>query len=336
MANPIMVEATRGHYAELCFRGAAAIVDSKGCLLYQWGDVDKFVFGRSALKWLQVIPLIESGAADAYQLTPEEIALACGSPQAEEKQIRVLENWLQKLGKTEKVLDCGNSPSPRKNKRQELDPPSPLYTPCAGKHLGFLSTALYRNESLKGYVLQEHPVQQRIAHTLSEMTDVDLHSVPKGIEGCGMPGYALPLSNIALAMARLADTSRLHYPRQKAVQRILEALKKHPDMLGECDAFDTQVIKLTKGAVLCKSGEAGVEVGVIPSLKIGIALKIDDGNRKASELAFLAILRALGCIDEEIYEHLHPKIPILTHKGKTVGFMQATHFSSTIPEGVLS
>lgn len=336
MTNPIMVEATRGQYPELYFRGAAAVVDANGRLIRQWGDVDKFVFGRSALKWLQVIPLIESGAADAYHLTSEEIALACGSHQAEEGHMEKLEAWLQKLGKTEKVLECGTHPLLSLRKRGTADPLSPLQNSCSGKHLAFISTALYRNETLKGYSAKEHPVQQRLEQALSELTGMDLHSVPKGIDGCGIPAYAIPLFNIASAMAQLADPSRLHYPRQKAIQRILESIKKCPDMIAGTDAFDTQVIKLTKGTVLSKSGEGGMEIGVIPSLKLGIALKIDDGNKKASELAFLTILHALGCIDEEVYELLNPRVPVLTHKGKTVGFMQSTHFAHTVSDMALN
>lgn len=109
-------------------------------------------------------------------------------------------------------------------------------------------------------------------------------------------------------------------------------MKDHPDMISGSDGFDTKVIKLTQGQVLCKAGAGGVHVGIIPSLGFGVALKIDDGNSKAAEIAFLAILRSLGAVDEELYEQLEPRLPILAHQGKTVGFLQPTNFTTLLPE----
>ena len=111
--------------------------------------------------------------------------------------------------------------------------------------------------------------------------------------------FRSPLFNIALAMAHLADTSHLHYPRQTAIQIILRAIVEYPDLLAGDSAFETRVIKMTKGTVICKGGTGGIYTGILPSLGFGIALKIDDGNAKASEIAFLAILRSLGAIDDD-------------------------------------
>lgn len=327
MVNPIMVEATRGRHPESFHRGAAAVVDSLGHVIRSWGNIFDPIFGRSALKFVQALPLIETGAADAFHLTPEEIALACASHQGEEMHIKALDIWLQKLGKDERSLECGVHPPVYKKSPAFREKPSVLHNMCSGKHLGFLTTALHRNEPLKGYCLREHPVQKRVERTISELTDVDLSHAPQGIDGCSIPSFAIPLYNIALAMARFADPSHLHYPRQKALHRIIEAVGSQPDMIAGTDGFDTRVIKLTQGRVLCKSGAGGVEIGIVPSASLGIALKIDDGNMKATGVAFLAILRSLGVLEEDLYELLHPRLPLLTHKGKTVGFLQATNFT---------
>jgi len=332
MINPVMVEATRGHYPELRFRGAAAVVDAMGKVIRSWGNIYEPVFGRSALKFIQALPLIENGAADAYHLTPQEIALACASHYGEEVHVKTLESWLQKLGKDERILECGIHQPLGGQKSKSLQQPSVLQNACSGKHLGFLTTALHRNELLEGYVLKDHPVQRRVEHVLTEMTGADFVHAPHGTDGCGIPAFAVPLFNIALGMARFADPSHLHYPRQKAIQRILEAIVAHPDMLSGSDGFDTRLIKLTQGHILCKMGAGGVEVGIIPSLGLGIALKIDDGSGKAAEIAFLAILRSLGCLEEDVYELIGPRVPVLTHKGKTVGFLQATNFTTLLPE----
>jgi L-asparaginase II len=331
MENPIMVEATRGNHPESRFRGVAAVVDSLGHVIRSWGNIYDPVFARSALKFVQALPLIESGAVETFNLSPQEIALACSSHQGEEQHIKALEIWLHKINKDERILDCGipqdfNS----SNSSFSLDTLNVLYNTCSGKHLGFLTTALHRKEPLEGYCLKEHPVQQRVQLALHELTDVDLAHAPYGMDGCGIPAFAIPLYNIALAMARFADPSRLHYPRQKAIHRILAAVASYPEMISGSGGFDTKIIKLTQGQVLCKMGAGGVEIGIIPSLGFGIALKIDDGNPKAAEIAFLAILKSLGLLDSELYEILQPRIPILSQKRKTVGFLQATNFT-TVP-----
>jgi len=325
MENPVMVEATRGNQQESRHRGVAAVVDSLGHIVRSWGNIYDPIFGRSALKFIQALPLIESGAADAFNLSPQEIALACASHSGEEMHVKALEIWLHKIGKNERILDCGIpqyfSSSPTA---------SVLQNACSGKHLGFLTTALYRKEPLAGYSLIDHPVQQRVERALSDLTDVDHIHAPHGIDGCGIPAFAIPLYNIALGMARFADPSHLHYPRQKAIYRILSAVAAHPEMISGSTGFDTKVIKLTHGQVICKMGACGVQVGIIPSLGLGIALKIEDGHPKAVELAFLAILKSLGLLDPDLYDMLTPRIPILSHKGKTVGFLQPTNFT-TLP-----
>jgi len=336
MVNPVMVEETRGRYVESTHRGAAAVVDSLGHVIRSWGNIRSSIFGRSTLKYIQALPLLESGAADGFHLTPKEIALACSSHHGEDMHIEALETWLQKLGKDERVLECGTHQplytSTPKKQRKFYEKPSVLHNACSGKHLGFLTTALHRNEPLEGYSTKEHPVQRRVEQALGELTDVDIKHAPHGIDGCTIPAFAMPLYNIALAMARFADPSHLHYPRQKAIQRILEAVSAHPEMISGSQGFDTKVMQLTQGNVLCKSGAGGVEIGIIPSLGFGIALKIDDGNMKSCETAFLSILKSLGVVDEDLYEKLQPRHPILTHQGKTVGFLQPTNFSTLPPE----
>lgn len=329
--GPIMVEATRGRIPESWHRGVGVVVDALGHVVRSWGNVYEPVFGRSALKFVQALPLLESGAVDAFHLSSKEISLACSSHHGEEKHIKLLESWLEKLGKDERILECGilrpQYLSYEKESPSIRGPFSVLHHACSGKHLGFLTTALHRNEPLEEYTSKVHPVQKRVSQAIAEMTESDVFHAPQGTDGCSIPAFALPLYNIALAMARMADPSHLHYPRQKAIHRILSALKEYPELLAGTHGFDTKIIKMTQGKVFSKMGAEGVEVGIVPSLGLGIALKIEDGDGKAAEVAFLAILRSLGCLDEDVYEALSPRYPILTQKGKTVGFLQPTNFT---------
>jgi L-asparaginase II len=329
MENPVMVVETRGNHTESRHRGVAAIVDALGHVVRGWGNIYEPIFGRSSLKFIQALPLIETGAADAFNLTAQEIALACASHHGEGMHIKALETWLHKIGKDERIFDCG-VPHAFPASIEKPIHPTVLHNTCSGKHLGFLTTALHRKEPLEGYILRDHPVQHRVERALSALTDVDHIHALHGIDGCGIPAFAIPLYNIALGMARFADPSHLHYPRQKAIRRILAAVEVCPEMIAGTKGLETKVIKATQGQVLCKSGAGGVQVGIIPALGLGIALKIEDGNAKAAELAFLAILRSLGVLDPDLYERLGHRLPIVSQKGKTVGFMQPTNFT-TLP-----
>jgi L-asparaginase II len=330
--NPVMVEETRGRHAESYHRGRAVVVDSLGHIIRSWGNIYESTFGRSALKFIQAIPLIESGAADAFHLSSEEIALATASHYGEESHMHVLEKWLKKLGKDERILECGVHRPLSHSLRTSFERANALHNACSGKHLGMITSSLHRGEPLEGYSLKEHPSQRRIEQALGEMTDVDMSHAPHGKDGCGIPAFAFPLYNIALAMARFADPSHLHYPRQKSIHRILAAVKTHPELIAGSQGFDTKIIKMTQGDIICKIGAGGVEVGIIPSIGLGIALKIDDGNVKAAEVAFLAILRSLGCIDDDLYEKMGARIPVVSHSGQTVGFIQPTNFTTLPPE----
>ena len=75
MANPVVVEAMRGDRIESTHRGAGAVVDVDGRVVMAFGDAEQAVYPRSAVKALQALPLVASGAADRLGLSDKEIAL---------------------------------------------------------------------------------------------------------------------------------------------------------------------------------------------------------------------------------------------------------------------
>ncbi len=58
------------------------VVDGDGKVVFEAGDIDHPVFPRSSCKAMQALPLMESGAADAYGFGNKELALACSSHSA--------------------------------------------------------------------------------------------------------------------------------------------------------------------------------------------------------------------------------------------------------------
>jgi L-asparaginase II len=232
MSNPILVELTRGRWLESRHRGAVAIADASGRLVWSAGDVDRPVFGRSALKMLQALPLIESGAAETFNLSPEELALACASHGGEPFHVEAVAAWLQRIGCDETFLACGaHAPANEAAARALLlegRAPSRLHNNCSGKHTGFLSLARRLGVDPSGYERPDHPVQRLVLAAVAEMAGLDLASMPVGIDGCTAPAAATPLRALAAAMARIADPSGLSPTRAEAARRLYAAARAHP------------------------------------------------------------------------------------------------------------
>ncbi|MFM9841680.1 MAG: asparaginase [Dongiaceae bacterium] len=302
-ANPFVVEVTRGGMVESRHRAAVAVVDAGGKVARAWGDVEQPVYGRSAIKPLQALPLIESGAADKYNVSVPEIALACASHNGEPRHVELVQAWLSRIGCAVGDLECGghmpyHDASVEAMIRAGIKP-SAAYNNCSGKHTGFLCTARHLGERTAGYINFEHPVQQRILGTLEQMCGLDLGKAARGIDGCGIPVIAVPLGNMAMAMARLVDTAKLPPARAAASKRIVDAMAAEPFLVAGTDRFCTQIMDVVGKKVVLKTGAEGVYTASLRELGLGIALKADDGASRGAETAMGQLLRHLGVITDE-------------------------------------
>lgn len=306
--NPVLVEVTRGDEVESRHRGAVAILDAGGAVIAEWGDIGRPVYPRSAIKPLQALGLLESGAAEAFGVSDEELALACASHNGEARPVALVRAWLARIGLCESDLECGAHP-PIGNQAGEAllragADPGACHNNCSGKHVGMLTTARHLGVPSMGYIDADHPIQVAIRETLTELSDCDLSLAPVGTDGCGIPTYAMPLRNLALAMARFAEPEALSSPRRDAAGRIQAAMAAHPFMVAGTGRFCGAVVEATGGAVLVKTGAEGVFTGAIPVRGLGFALKIDDGAKRASEVATAAVLRYLSLLDDEAIARL--------------------------------
>ncbi len=255
-SNPMLVELTRGGLVESFHRGAVAVVDGSGEVTAQWDDVDRLIFARSAIKPLQALPLIETGAAEKFGLSDAEIALSCSSHSAEEIHTDTVSSWLTRLELGEQNLECGACPPLLEKTRKALlgvgNDPTRVHNNCSGKHTGMLSTAQHMGEPTAGYIKLGHPVQQRIKQALEDMMECDLSEAPKGIDGCGIPVLGMSLTAIARCMAKLATPDQQAPSRQNAIGRISKAMAAYPYLIAGKDRFDTALMQATKGIVLSK------------------------------------------------------------------------------------
>jgi L-asparaginase II len=329
-ANPVLVEVTRGPMVESRHRGSAVIVDTAGKVVAHWGDHTQPVYPRSAVKPLQAIPLIESGAAEAFGLGESEIALACASHGGEPRHIAAATDCLRTIGLGVENLECGPQwPSHEDTARamaQAGETPTALHNNCSGKHVGFLATAVHMGEATAGYIRIEHPVQQRILGTLEAMCGLDLGDAPRGIDGCAIPTVAVPLENLAYGMARFGAPDDLPPGRAAACRRIAEAVAAKPFMVAGTGRYCTAVMRVTGRAALVKTGAEGVFCAALPEYGLGVALKCDDGEKRASEVMMSAVLRRVGVLTPEMEAKLADRIavPVTNRNGAQVGEIRAT------------
>lgn len=302
MTNPVLVEITRGTRVESQHRGSYAVVDPDGKIVASAGDIDAPVFPRSAVKAFQALPLLETGAADKYQLTDAEIALCVASHSGEPEHAETAAGILKKAGLDKSALECGAhwpmGDAATRALAAKHEEPSALHNNCSGKHSGFLCVACAMDYDPKGYVGRTHPVQREIKIVCEAMTGATLGDDVCGTDGCSIPTYAAPLRGIAKGFAQLGSGHGLAPKRAEAARRIFKAVAAHPFMVAGTGRFDTEAMNILRERVFMKTGAEGVYCASFPELGYGIALKIDDGATRASQAVMEALIQKYLPLDD--------------------------------------
>ena len=296
--HPAVVEIVRGPMVESRHRVRYAVVDTAGKLVRRGGDAEAPVYPRSAVKPIQALAMVEAGAADAFELGAAEIALACGSHTGEPRHTAIVLDWLERIACGESDLACGTHPPLDGETALALAAaaraPGAVHNSCSGKHAGFLSLARHIGAPVRGYIGLEHPVQQRVLGILEQMYGLDLSGAERGIDGCGIPVFAVPLGNVALSMVRLADPADQPDARRDAAGRIRAAMAAEPFLVAGSGRFDTAVIAAFGGPVLVKSGAEGICCACLADSGLGIAVKAEDGAARAAQIVMAALLHGLA------------------------------------------
>ncbi len=296
MANPVLIEVTRGTTVESSHRGAFAIMDGAGHVVVSAGDIDRPIYPRSAVKALQALPLVENGWADRLGLSDAELALACASHTGEPIHTATASAMLVKAGLDESALECGSHwPSARSAAAAliRMDRrPTALHNNCSGKHAGFLCLACGLGAEPKGYVLPEHPVQRMVRDALGEAYEMDMGGAISGTDGCSIPTYAVSLIKLARAFARFGTGEGWGPQRGAAAARLRRSVAAHPLMVGGTGRLDTDLSSHFGVRVFTKTGAEGVFCAALPERGWGLALKCDDGATRGSEAILLQLLQA--------------------------------------------
>ena len=294
MANPVLVEVSRGALVEARHRGAVAVVDVAGAAVLSLGDVGRPVFPRSAVKALQALRLLETGVADALNLSDAELALACASHSGEPAHVAAAAAMLRKAGRDEACLECGPHWPLGEQAARLLAAagkrPGALHNNCSGKHAGFLCLACELRAEPGGYIRPDHPVQRAVRATLEEVTGAAHRDDHAAIDGCSIPTYAVPLTALARGFARFGCGVGLSPDRAAAARRLRRAVAENPAMVAGTGRFDTKVVAALGERVFVKVGAEGVYCAALPEVGLGVALKVDDGGTRAAEVAMAALL----------------------------------------------
>ncbi|MCC7281333.1 MAG: asparaginase [Acetobacteraceae bacterium] len=331
MIDPVLVEVSRGGTVESAHRGAAIVVDAEGAVLFACGDVDRPVFPRSAVKALQALALVESGIADRYGLSGQELALASASHSGEPLHVATAASMLAKAGRDEAALECGaHWPSVVGEAVQKFAAtgarPTALHNNCSGKHAGMVCLACGQGIDPAGYIDRAHPVQRRIAEVLGEVTGAPIGaSTPCGTDGCSIPTFAFPLRALALAFARLGSGHGLARDRALAAARLRQAVAENPFFVAGTDRFDTRAMTLLGAKIFTKTGAEGVHCAAFPEAGLGAAVKCADGAGRASEVMIASLIARFVPMSEAEAAQFRPfRAPVLKNwNGIEVGALAA-------------
>ena len=271
------------------------VVGEPGDLLIA-GDPTRPVLPRSSIKPIQVLPLVKSGAADAFDVTDAEIALGAASHSGEPEHVAAVDAWLERLGLDRKYLECGGD-RPLSVVAADAVLASgasfePVLNCCSGKHAAFLTIASHMGVDPAGYINPDHPVQRVVTAMIEKYTGADLSTQTPGVDGCGIPTYQIPLRSLAESMRGLVTST------DPAAQRVTRALAANPYWISGTDRHETRLHQAATEPLVAKTGAEGVFMAALPSRGIGIALKTRDGAVRAAEAAISNVLERLGAIDD--------------------------------------
>jgi L-asparaginase II len=328
----VLAEVTRGDVVESVHRGIVVVVGTGGEVVASAGNVDQLAYFRSAAKPFQAIPVVESGAAEAFGFTERELALSCSSHDSTPDHQRGVARMLEKIGLHEEDLRCGISPIADEEEQARsvlgLVWPSQLQCECSGEHAGMLAACKQLGYPLDTYVERDHPLQRRILEIVATVLGMDEDELILGTDGCSIPTFAAPLQRFALAYATLACPQQSPIQNDasliEAIDRLREAMVAYPVMIGNEGVLDTEVIQATGGRMVAKLGAEGLLCLAAPERGLGIAIASDDGMPRGLGPAVISTLEQLELADDRalcpLREQFAGAVP--SFKGEPVGAVQ--------------
>lgn len=323
--EPIAVEVLRGDTVESVHRASVAVADARGRRVAWFGNPRLVTFLRSTAKPFQSLAVLETGAADRFGFSSEELAIVTASHNGEDRHVKMVQGILERIRLGPEALQCGPHPPYGKRAAETVGASfTALHNNCSGKHAGMLAVCQHQGWDTRTYLDPSHPLQQSIRQIVADETRLPSEDLLAAIDGCSAPTYAVPLGNAARVFARFTTGTATTRKRREAFERIREALVRHPDLVAGEDRVDTRFMRALGGDVWVKAGGEAIYAMGVKSLGVGIAVKIEDGAGRAVPLLLFRILEELGVLDGPPRAALEPWVNE-AHKnwaGRTVGRFQ--------------
>jgi L-asparaginase II len=297
-----LAEVMRGNEVESIHFGAVAVVNTRGELLYQAGDPNFLTFTRSTIKPFQALPFLRAGGPAHFGFGSSELALLCASHSGESVHTAIVASMLHEAGCEEHQLQCGCH-VPIHYATTNTQPAAgetftQLHNNCSGKHAGFLAYCRQHGQPVESYLDPLHPLQKEIRSSLADFAGVAENDMPSGTDGCSAPNYALPLSRLAYAYARLAQNGPDPVYGELTGQ-LFAAMTSHPELVSGTGRIDLALMQAGQGDWVAKGGAEGVQVIGVRSAGLGIALKAADGSARGLQPATVAVLSQLGLLPRQ-------------------------------------
>jgi L-asparaginase II len=314
--NPVLVEIYRGGVLESFHRGSVCIVNTGNEIVYSAGDPYQVCYPRSAMKLLQVMPLLIRNGMEHFGFTLEEIAVMCGSHNAEPDHVRAVTSILQKIGLDKQALNCGPQyPSSKKDANELIrnnEKPHHIHNNCSGKHAGMLAMCVLMGWPVENYIAPEHPVQQSIREICSMMYEYPVEKMVMALDGCSAPIFSVPVYNQAIAYKNLVSNAHASHSINKACGIVVEAVSRYPFMVAGTKRYCTDMMQITAPHIIGKTGAEGIFCLGFTEKKLGVCIKIDDGKMLPQYNVAQAIVNASGLFSEEqlqpLQHYLHDDI----------------------------
>jgi len=153
-----------------------------------------------------------------------------------------------------------------------------------------------------------------------------------GVDGCSAPNYAVPLSRLALAFARLSSAG-VDPDYGRAPTTLAVAMVAHPEMVSGERRNDLALMRAGRGDWVTKVGAEGVQAIGIRSRGWGIAIKVADGNARALHPATVAVLDQLALLDDAARASLAEwaRRPVRNYRGTVTGDIRSTVVLDKVP-----
>lgn len=301
MSRPLVVDVHRGDRVESRHEVDAVVVDRDGTIVASWGESSRPVLPRSSAKPLQAVSLITTGAADAFGVDEVELALACASHNGEPGHVDRVLAWLDRLSLGGGDLECGPQYPVYEPAFVDLvasgGEAGPEHNNCSGKHAGFLAVCRHLDLPTAGYIQPEHPLQRdHITPSMEEFCCFDAKAQSPSIDGCGIPVWQIPLTELARGWSRLAD--------HEAGSTLLQAMMAEPWFVAGSDRSSTRFMADARTPVAAKAGAEGVYCAAVLDDAAAIALKVRDGAGRAATVAMehiLVQLEAIAAVDHPLH-----------------------------------